>query len=394
MENAAKDKSHHRFVLYILGFLFTFQAVLPAYVFSTFLSKFVGEQKVGLLYALAAMVTIVTFAVIPRIIEKLGNYHATVIMLTLQLGAFLTMAYAQTSWLILLAFIASFTANAITNFTLDAFLENYSSENIIGKVRGIFLTSANMAWIVAPLVTGFILSDNQYWQIFVTAAFLILPVMVILNTNLRHFRDPKYKEIPLKEAVREVWRDENIFGSFMVSFIMQLFFSWMVIYTPLYLHQHIGFSWAEIGTMFSIMLLPFVLIEEPLGKLADTRWGEKEIISIGFIIMAISTSLIAFIEKKEFWIWTGILFITRIGAAMVEIGSETYFFKKIDGSSVNFMSLYRTMRPWSYVVGPILATATLTLLNHFGFDFGYIFLVLGILMFYGLRWSLALEDTR
>ena len=79
---------------------------------------------------------------------------------------------------------------------------------------------------------------------------------------------------------------------------------------------------------------------------------------------------------------------------MVEIGSETYFFKKIDGSSVNFMSLYRTMRPWSYVIGPILATAALATLNQFGFDFGYIFLILGILMFYGLRWSLALEDTR
>ncbi len=79
---------------------------------------------------------------------------------------------------------------------------------------------------------------------------------------------------------------------------------------------------------------------------------------------------------------------------MVEIGSETYFFKKIDGSSVNFMSLYRTMRPWSYVVGPVLATGTLWILGRFGFDFGYIFLVLGILMFYGLRWSLALEDTK
>lgn len=394
MENTAKDKSHHRFVLYILGFLFTFQAVLPAYVFSTFLSKFVGEQKVGLLYALAAIATIAVFAIIPRVIEKLGNYHATVIMLTLQLGAFLTLAYATSTWLILLAFVASFTANAITNFTLDEFLENYSTENIVGKVRGIFLTSANMAWIVAPLVTGFILSDGQYWQIFVAAAFLILPVMVILNSNLRHFRDPKYKEMPVKEAVREVWRDKNIFSSFMVSFIMQLFFSWMVIYSPLYLHQYIGFSWAEIGVMFSIILLPFVLIEEPLGKLADTRWGEKEILSVGFIIMAISTNLIAFIDTKAFWVWTSVLFVTRVGAAMVEIASETYFFKKIDGSSVNFMSLYRTMRPWSYVVGPILATGTLWVLTRSGLGFGYIFLVLGIIMIYGVRWSLALEDTR
>ena len=389
-----KDRAHHRFVLYILGFLFTLQAVLPAYITSTFLSGLTGEKYVGLVYTVAAFFAIVTFLFIPKVLKKIGNYHVMVVMLTVQLGALLGMAYAHSTVLILCLFVAGFVSGAITGFTMDIFLENYSSERNVGKVRGFFNTSANLAWIIAPLITSFILTDSQYWQVFIAAAFIILPVMVLLNTNLRHFKDPSYRELPLRQTLKDLWHNENIFGSFMVSFLMQFFFSWMVVYTPIYLHNHIGFAWSELGIMFSIILLPFVILEIPLGRLADARWGEKEIMSIGFIIMALATGMIPFITTKSFWLWTITLLFTRIGATMVEIGSETYFFKKIDGTSVNFMSLYRTMRPFAYLIGPALATAIFAGLNYFHFSFGSIFLVLAILMFYGVRWSLALEDTK
>jgi hypothetical protein len=74
---------------------------------------------------------------------------------------------------------------------------------------------------------------------------------------------------------------------------------------------------------------------------------------------------------------------------MVEIMTETYFFKKIDGASVNMMSMFRTMRPWASTIGPILAMVCLTFM-----DIKYIFIVLGLAMFYGLRFSLTLEDTK
>ena len=84
-----------------------------------------------------------------------------------------------------------------------------------------------------------------------------------------------------------------------------------------------------------------------------------------------------------------ILFITRIGASMVEIMSETYFFKKIDSSQIQIISVFRTAKPFAYVIGPVVATALLYFV-----EFKFIFMVLGFLMFYGLRFSLALKDTR
>ncbi len=385
-----KARSHSRFVLYILGFLWAINLSLPSYIQSSFLSEIVGERYVGLAYSAASVVTILFFFCIPKLLERFGNYRMTVTMLTVMLGSLMGMAVLKQPIFVLPLFVASFMCGALINFFLDIYLETVSSQNSMGKVRGIFLTSVNIAWVVSPLLTSFILTNGDYWKIFMSAGVIVIPIIFLLFADFKNFKDPQYIETPFWTTRKEIWTNKNVLGSFMVSFLLQFFFAWMTIYTPIYLHHYIGFSWVEISLMLSIIFLPFALVEFPLGRLADTRYGEKEMLSIGFIIMALSTAMISFIDTKNFALWTTLLLVTRIGASIVEIMSETYFFKKIDGQSVGIMSMFRTMRPASYVLSPILATA----LFAFGLDMKYLFIILGLLMFYGLRHSLALEDTR
>lgn len=105
--------------------------------------------------------------------------------------------------------------------------------------------------------------------------------------------------------------------------------------------------------------------------------------------MAVSTATMSFINGADLWIWALILFITRIGASMVEIMSETYFFKKVNSKNIDIIGFYRAARPIAYVVSPILASIYLKF-----FDVKYIFLLLGILMFFGLKYSLNIRDTK
>ena len=177
----------------------------------------------------------------------------------------------------------------------------------------------------------------------------------------------------------------------MANLLLQIFYCWMTIYTPIYLHTNLGLSWAAVGVIFGIMLLPFVFIELPAGRLADSRLGEKEILSSGFIIMALTTLAMFFVTGTSILIWALILFSTRIGAAMVEIMCDVYFFKKVDDRNANLISFYRMARPAAYIVGPLLALVVLSLPN---FGLKELFLVLGFLMFFGLRFSLAIADTK
>ena len=68
-----------------------------------------------------------------------------------------------------------------------------------------------------------------------------------------------------------------------------------------------GFDWKSIAIIFTVMLLPFVLIQAPLGRYSDNI-GERKILMLGFFVTAISTITLFFIHEKELWIWATILF--------------------------------------------------------------------------------------
>lgn len=389
MENQLETKSSGAFVIYILGFLFALHATLPIYINSSFLSSLSTEKFVGIIYSIGSIATILSFLAVPSILRKFGDYRAFVVFVILEFISIMALAFLKSPSLLIFFFITSFVAIAIIGFIIDLFLENVSSDSKTGKVRGIFLTSVNMAWIISPLIVSFILTDSDYSKIYMAAAALLLPVLFIVKRNLKNFKDENYDKTPFLKTIKEIWGDKDIRNIFMISFLMQFFFAWMVIYTPLYLHNQIGFDWKQIGVLFSVMLLPYVLTELPLGKIADERLGEKEIMSVGFIIMAISTGIISFIWNGNFFLWMAILFITRIGASMVEIMSETYFFKKTNASQMQVVSMFRTTKPLAYIIAPIIATILFSFT-----ELKFIFIILGFLMFYGLRFSLALKDTK
>ncbi|MFA6552420.1 MAG: MFS transporter [Candidatus Paceibacterota bacterium] len=378
-----------RSLIYLSGFLFAFHIAIPTYIYSSFLGGIVSASAVGSIYAVASLLTIIFNFSAPSFLRKIGNYRTIMLVLSIELLSLIGMAYFNSPALIVFFFIINFTAIAIASFNFDIFLEGISSNESTGGIRGSYLTFANTAWVLSPLVAGYILIENNYWSVLVLSGIFIIPVFLLIKYGFENFKDCTHESIPILKTVGRVLSERDITKSFALSFMLQFFYSWMVIYTPVYLFSKIGFSWSEIGIMFSIMLLPFVFIEYPLGKLADKYFGEKEIMSLGFVLIAISTGLIYFLDTPNFILWTIVLFMTRVGASIVEIMSETYFFKITDSKDMPVISLFRAMRPLAYVIGPLLATAALALT-----DLRLLFPILGIIMILGLRFSLTIHDTK
>ncbi len=210
-----------------------------------------------------------------------------------------------------------------------------------------------------------------------------------MKKKFRRFRDGEPLHIKIRETIRFYLTNKDVFNVFTVHTILQIFYAYMVIYIPIYLSQYIGFSWAEIGIMFTIMLLPFVFIELPVGWLADKKWGEKEMMTVGLAIMGLFTLVVSFITTKDFLLWTAILFMTRVGAAMVEATSDSYFFKKVNKNDTDTIAFYRLGGPASYIIAPLLATLSLQFL-----PFHNIFIILGAMVICSCYYSLALHDTK
>lgn len=377
-----------RLLMYVIGFVFNLSAAIPTYVNSTFLAKFAGDKLVGIIYTASSILAIAAFIEMSGVLKRFGNMKTTIGLLFLELLSLAGLATGQTSITIISSFLLNFVSIALINFTLDIFLEEFSSDKRTGKIRGAFLTITNSAWFIAPLLASWILGDNIYGNMYAVSGILLVPVLLLIFFGLRDIKDPLYSKLPFWKSFAEIWADRDIKAVLFVQFLEQFFYAWMVIYTPIYLHQVIGFDWPTIGIIFTIMLAPFVILEAPLGRLAD-KVGEKKMMSMGFIILGISTGSIAFVTDHNAYIWAAILCMTRVGASMVEVMSDTYFFKKVDATKANIITFSRMTRPMAYIISPVVATLLFTV-----FDMKGLFIFLGLFMLYGLRYSFSIKDTR
>jgi MFS family permease len=96
-----------------------------------------------------------------------------------------------------------------------------------------------------------------------------------------------------------------------------------------------------------------------MGVLADKKMGEKELIIVALSIMAPAVLSIYFIESKSMIIWAVVLLLTRVGAAMLEVLTDSYFYKRIDGDDVELIDFYRTAHSFAYIVAAILSAFVL-----------------------------------
>ncbi|PIQ91470.1 MAG: hypothetical protein COV70_03505 [Parcubacteria group bacterium CG11_big_fil_rev_8_21_14_0_20_39_22] len=385
-----KYRSRPTVILYVLSFFFSLHYTLSIHISSSFLATLIPERLVGSVYIIGSLINIAIFFGIARILRRASDYRTTMWFIFATLLSLFVLAFSEDVLLLLFAFIVNMVSVPIIYFNLDVLLENYSTDKDTGRVRGIYLTMGNIAWVIAPLLTALLLVGTDRYQVIYLSAFLLLiPSAYLLHSRFRFFKDPPYGEVSFLNTFKSLITNKNVRYVSMASFLLQFFFAWMTIYIPIYLHSHVGFSWSEIGVMLSIALLPYVLFEEPLGKLADTKWGEKEILTLGFFIIAISTIAIAFVQTANFLVWAGLLFLTRTGASMIEIMSETYFFKVVDGKDIDIMAFFRIVRPAAYVIGPLFATLLLLFI-----DFSEMFLILGLIMLVGIHYSLGINDTR
>jgi MFS family permease len=242
--------------------------------------------------------------------------------------------------------------------------------------------------IICPSVVAILLRNDAYAYVYSLSAIFLIPLYICVK-KLKYKAPLSVPNVQIKDALLAYISNKNLRNIFASQFLLQLFYAFMGIYMPLYLQKYIGFEWSEIGIIFTIMLLPFIIFELPVGNMADKKYGEKEFLSIGQIIMGLATLCIAFITIKSFVLWVVVLFITRIGASFVEITAESFFFKHVNQNDGEVISFFRITRPLSFILAPVLATIALQFI-----PFQYMFIMLGSIMIVGVRYSFGITDTR
>ena len=380
---------HNRKIIYLASFLFSLPVALTTYINSSFLEIHTNTNYVAIIYIISSLTTIIGLFKMPRVLTHFGNRRTSLSLSTIIFLSLIFLAFGGKGFIVIPAFIIYFVATNFLVMSLDIFIENFSENFSIGKFRGLYLMIVNSAWIVAQIISGSIITKSSYLGIYLFSAGFMILVSIIFIIFLHDFKDPRYKKVPILKTLKIFMENKNISKIYFINFVLKFFFAWMIIYTPIYLHEYIGFGWDQIGIIFTVMLLPFVILEFPLGKLSD-KMGEKKMLIIGFLISILATMAIPFISVPKLWLYALILFLTRIGAATIEVMSESYFFKMVNEENADTISFFRNTGPLSFIIAPLLAIPVLLFIPYFE----YLFFVLGAVMLCGFLISLRLRDVK
>ena len=376
-------------ITYLAGFLFTLPHALTSYINSSMLEKYISKNYVGLIFSFASIIAILIMHKLPHFLNKYGNRKVAIYTSLISFVSLIFIALVKIDFIAILAFVIYFSFNYILISNLDIFVEHFSSNKNIGKWRGLYLSITSLAWVLSQVVSGSIIAKSSFLGIYLFASLFFLLIFTLFSTNFHKFKDLKYNEVKISETIKSFLKNKDLLKIYLINFILKFFYSWMVIYGTIYLHENIGFSWQQIGIIFAIMLTPFVFLSYPLGKLSD-KMGEKKILIYGFLFAILAVILIPFIEIKSLALFAFILFISRIGAATIEVMSESYFFKKVKEEEADEIEFFRNTGPLSFIVGPIIATIALQFIP----DFSYLFFILGAILMIGLLISLRLRDVK
>ena len=367
--------------MYVLSFLFTLHIALSAYVSSTFLTQIISEKYVGILYTIASVLTLLLLTRSVNILKNFGNRKFVLASLLVNMLSLVGMITSSNPYVIGSSFIAFTITNTLVIFSIDIFIEHFGDPKTIGRTRGLYLMIVNLAWMLCPLITAFLITREGGYKAIYIISFIATVIMTIgLVFSVRKFEDKSYNKTPFLETYKYLKENRHMLAITMINFILHFFFALMVVYMPIYLYEYMKFSWDQIGVIFTVMLAPFVIFNLPVGILIDKYHVKKRaLLTFGILVMSVSTFVISYITSTSVALWAFILFMTRMGASITETTAEIYFFTHTKEEDTSLLSVYRDMLPVAYIVAPLVSTFIFMFL-----PIQYLFAILGTLTLSGL----------
>jgi len=350
-----------RTIIYLGNFFFSLFIALITYILLPYVSSFMPAAYAGLVISGGALIAVILFPLMPRLVERYGAQRLLLIFAIIEMLVLLALAASPSPFTGILLVAIAIALQPFIAYELDILLEStVTEESATGRVRAIFLTAWNIAALTAPLLVGALLVRSEaYGHIFLAAAVALLPFIALLTIQrLPRGIPPRISN--MLDTLLCIMRDRDLSAVTFGHLLLYLFFVWAPFYTPVYLHTELGIPWSDLGWVFSIMLLPYVFIQYPAGRLADRVFGDKELMFAGFILTGVSFAAIGlFTTSTPLIVIICVLFISRIGAALVEGMTEGHFFRRMSEKDVNAISVFRGIWPFTELVGPIIGSAIL-----------------------------------
>jgi len=373
--------------LAIIGFLVAIALALVDTIWAVYMDSFVhSEAIVGFISAALTLIAIVSCFVLVPIIEKykkssLFFWSLILFGITYLLFAINTKFYI---FVILAFFLTIFYILRMNSYGI--IVKDKSTKTQLSKNEGLIYTFMNLAWVIGPLIAGYLANAYGINLIFlVSAIFVFLSALAFKVSKINDVNIKKKLDKNIFKNTKEFFKNKNRVLSYFISGAINCW--WILIY--LFMPMHIirtGLNNLWIGYFLFAVAVPLVLFEYKFSKLAGKK-GFRKIFKTGFGILVLISLLCFFITN--IYLVLLLLALASIGMAMLESTTEAYFFDIINKKQeCKYYGPYNTGIDVCQFIGKILASVVLIFL-----PFNYIFLLFGALMFLMFLLSFKIKNV-
>lgn len=356
---------HKLKAIYETNFILVIAVASTAYIHSSFLKSLETGIPVGILFAFGSLAAVLATIASPPLFEYIGVEKTTSYSGIINGLSFLVIALNISSVISIIAFIIAIATTAIIVLGIDIVIEHLTEKNATGEIRGINLALGNLAFLIGPIVAGFIAEEFNLASVYLFAAVATFCMVLFFHTKF------KTLNLYIKQKQKNVLRDMKVLfsyttlrNSYITGFMVEFFFAIWAIFVTIYMHEIVGFNWEEIGILFALMHIPYIVLEPLIGDVADIYKNEHIIMIGGLIVIALSFVWIATLQTDNMTTWALALIISRVGASFGQVGHESFFFKQVSEKNTDLISAYRTMAPLALLLGPVAGSIALLLTNY------------------------------
>lgn len=381
-----------RSILTLGNFFASAHFFLIIYILTPYLATFMPDSSTALVISLGAIITLSVFPFMPHLVRQYGPRRLAIFFAAVEAFALGWLALGPTPLPATLLVALAVATTPLLDYQLDLMLEaTIAKEGTTGRIRTLFLTAGNVILVVAPLFAGLLLDSTEaYWRVFAVAASTLFPFIVVMSMKrLPQGTPPNF--VNMIEAARCLSKDRDLRAIILSHGTLQFFYHLAPLFIPLYLHNTLGIPWQNLGWIFAVMLLPFVLLEYPAGWIADRLWGDQELLIGGFVLLSVGFVALSLVTATTtIFVILIILVLNRSGAALVEAMTEGHFFRRVSEADASTVGIFRMTRPVAALMAPIVGSILLV-----SSGYSTLFVVTGIIIgVVGVTSALAIKDIR
>ena len=373
--------------LSVIGLIVSLSAAYLGTIWAVYLDSFLNSVIfVGFLSSALTVISFLSYFFFIPLIEKSDKGKIFSYTLLLFIISYILFAINRNFYLFLAlaVFITILYTLRITSFGI--IVRDNCEDKKVSRNEGIIYTFMNIAWVVGPLVAGFVASSFGINWVFILCALFVFFGLVIFRVSV--IKDSKGKKKVDKNMFKnfiEFFKDKKRALAYTLGGGVNLWWVLIYLFIPLMiLRSGLGELW--IGYFLFGIAVPLILFEYVFSKWAG-KHGFKRIFKIGYLLISI-LALVCFFVSNIYLILS-LLVLASIGMAMLEPTTEAYFFDILkEKEKYRFYGPYNTAIDTGNFIGKIFASCLLIFL-----PFNFLFLLFGGFMFLFFLLSFKIKDV-